>query len=477
MLRPALLRSALLLVVIIVLPAVGLRIWATGGDLWIDEVWSLDQIQVARQSADLKDWIALLFHSNTHALNSGYLAFVGPDASPLAYRFLSLISGIMMLLVAIWIGFRKSVSTGVIAAILFGLSYPLINYSGEARGYAPMMLCALAGFALLTSYLDKPSLQGLIGFVCVSLLGLLSHLLFGIVLAGFGLWAADDVLRDRKSVVAAIARLVPLFGLQFIVSTLFAVVAVNNMVRGGDCCPELALPSIRIMTYWTLGLDADQVTSYLPLAMVAGAALTLVIGLMRQKQSVAVFYAIVLIVFPLVTVAVEQSPQVIHRYFLPMVLFLLLLFCDALGNCWDAGGWKKCASILFIVGFCLGQAGLLVNFANGGRGHYGDALKFISAADSRRQTVTGYPTFSVGSVFKSTAKSMKLEDRLDFVAAKNEGAVAADWFINGYLDGRLADPVIERKIPSGMSKPYQLVKVFPQWGLSGDAWAVYRLQP
>jgi hypothetical protein len=451
-----------------------LRIWAVGGDLWIDEVWSLNQIDLARSSENTKDWLALFFHSNTHALNSLYLAVVGPGETNFLYRLLSLTSGIASVVVAVWIGARQSVATAVIAAILFGLCYPLINYSGEARGYGPMLLCALLCYVFLEKYLTDRAISDLAGFVFLSVVGVMAHLTFGVVLAGMGFWAAARIYSEQDNVIKVMARLVPLFGAQLIYLTAFGAIALNNMVRGGDCCPEPAVPSLRIMTYWTFGIDADQVKSVIPLIMLAAIVLVMVYRQFKMNMTVWVFYTVVIFLFPLIVIAVETDPQVIHRYFLPTTLFGLLIITLGLGEAWDSGGKMKAISVFLVAGFIVGQSWLLTNFGNGGRGQYGKVVDTITSSSSGPQRISGYPTFSVGSVFEYQTKYLKVDERLEFVPTKSEAPIPADWFINGYLYGKPAVPVIQRKIEGRSSVSYRLVGFFPQWGLSGDSWALYQ---
>ncbi|NQV98353.1 MAG: hypothetical protein HQ483_01545 [Rhodospirillales bacterium] len=470
-------RGGFWLLLLVLSVATGLRLWSMTGDLWIDEVWSLNHIALARASENSQDWLALFFHANTHALNTLYLAALGPDASNAAYRSLSFVSGVAMVLLAACIGLRRNLATGVIAALLFGLSYPLINYSGEARGYAPMLLAALACYALLARCLASPAFLTGAGFVAVSLLGLLAHLSFGVVMAGLGLWALISIYEARRAVVPTLARLVPLFGLQLVYLSAYGSIALTNMVRGGDCCPEPALASIRIMTYWTIGLDANRITSLVPLLTLLLAAFILVYMKYRAHHKEWILFAVVLFVFPIVVLLLEQQPDVIHRYFLPVSLFGLLVFSQGLGQAWTAGGWSRGLAALLLAGFMVGQAGLLLKFSDGGRGQYGQVLATIAAAGAGPQRVTGFPTFSVGSVFAYQARYDHLNNRLIFVSTRDEGDVPADWFINGYLYGKPAAPMITRTQESGRTVSYALINSFPQWGLSGDTWALYRLSP
>ena len=86
------------------------------------------------------------------------MAFVestwGPDATAFAYRLPSIISGIGMVVLAAIIGRRRNPREGLIGAALVAVSYPMVNYAAEARGYAPMLLAALAAYALLERWLE-----------------------------------------------------------------------------------------------------------------------------------------------------------------------------------------------------------------------------------------------------------------------------------------------------------------------------------
>ena len=468
--------SATFLITVLIIGA-GLRIWSTGGDLWIDEVWSLDQLATARASDNPQDWIALFFHANTHAINTLYMALVdtltGPNPPPFAYRLLSLITGIATVGVASWWGWQRSPAIGVITALLFSLSYPLINYSGEARGYAPMMLAALIAAYALEQHLKNPTPRTVTAFVTASLIGLMSHLTFVVIEAGLGIWAAWEIYHlTRRSLVSTFAKLVPLFGAQLILVTAFSAIAINSMVRGGDCCPEPALDSIRIMADWMFGVDANAITSLLPLFILTGIIITTLVRLAKDGERVWIMLAIVIIVFPLVTLIIETKPDVIHRYFLPSALFTLLLVAGVLSWAWESRGWKRWLSVSTLFLFCLGNASLLMKFSDGGRGQYQKAIQTIANTSGDPQLISGYPAFSVGSLVRHHIKVLDYENRLSFVADGKE----ANWFIHGYLDGKPAKAEVIRTDSDGKTNTYSLVKIFPQWGLSGDAWALYRLK-
>ncbi|TIP55024.1 MAG: hypothetical protein E5X68_36155, partial [Mesorhizobium sp.] len=77
-------------VAVIGLAGLALRVLGARGDLWLDEIWSLVQLEPLT-SIDQIFW--RINHDNNHFLNSIYLYLVGADASPLLQRGLSIALG------------------------------------------------------------------------------------------------------------------------------------------------------------------------------------------------------------------------------------------------------------------------------------------------------------------------------------------------------------------------------------------------
>ncbi len=217
----------------VLLAAVALRLVAAAGDLWLDEIWSLDNLALAMTRPTLTGRLPLLFHDNTHPVNTLYLALVGPGAGPLAYRALSVFAGAAAVAVAAAIGWRRSPLEGLMSAGLVSVSYPMVHYSSEARGYGIMLLAALSAAWLMETYLERPGRLKAVAFSTVALIGLASHFTFLAVLAALGAWAAMALYSRQGSVVSTAARLVVLFGAPLVAFEAFAIVAWNSWMIGG----------------------------------------------------------------------------------------------------------------------------------------------------------------------------------------------------------------------------------------------------
>lgn len=462
----------LLLVLLAAIFAVGaaLRVASAGGDMWVDEIWSLNQIAVARASGAWRDWIALYFHDNTHALNTLYLTALGPDASMLAARGLSLAAGLATIPAAAWAGWRHGPATGLLLALLAAISYPFVHYAGEARGYGPMLCAGFAAFALLDRWLDRPSTSKLAGFVAVSLLGFAAHLTFAVALTGLGVWAALEIYRNRRDVVATAAALVPLFGLQLVVVLGYGAVALGNFVVGGVTFLP-AVDSVAIMTALTFGADPESIDLEVAAFAAGVGALAGTVYLAMRGDRTWLLFAVIVVLFPLGGILIERQPYVLPRYFLVAAPFAQMLVAGVWIGLWRNGGGHRVALGLLLAAFIGGNVGLLQNFLRDGRGHYADAIAAMAAESAGAVRVAGHPGFSVGTMFRYHIVRLGLNARFRFVDSSDENAAPADWFILGYLAARSAPPEQARA-----GTVYDLLAVYPHWGLSGDTWAVYRLR-
>ncbi|NQU60195.1 MAG: glycosyltransferase family 39 protein [Rhodospirillales bacterium] len=468
----------------------GLRLAATGGDLWIDEVWTLFNLDIARTLTSAADWTPLFFHTNTHALNSLYLATLGPDASVFAMRLPSVIFGTAMVLMAAAISWRKSPREGLIAALMIVVSYPMVTYGAEARGYALMMLAALAAYYLLETWLEDPRPKRAMGFVIVCLLGFAAHQSFVVVLAGLGLWAMAALFRTQASFIDVVAQLTKLFGVQAIAVVSFGAVAWGNIVFGGQEILPL-IQSIAVMGEVTFGIDPMTGIFFSPIiAAILGLVLAYAIWLTRKRSELSwIFFGFVVIAYPLGILLFAPDLHTLPRYFIPSALFALMAVAAALSQMLGQSPWRRRGAAFIILLFCLSNGFLLGKLFTTGRGAPAEAVAMI-AEDTNKNTgparVAGYHPFSVKMMVEHFARAQGLEKSLTFVSPDEDAKNPAEWFIDG---GFFAATNKNTKAPPGWfvknhfsltggkeKAGYELRASFPHWGLSGDSWYVYRLK-
>ena len=93
------------LVAVVILLAAGTiaRIWVAGGELWLDEIWSLS---FAREMTVPWQVVTAIHHDNNHPLNTlslwAVVKIAGAHAPPLLFRLLPLATGIGTIVLIFW---------------------------------------------------------------------------------------------------------------------------------------------------------------------------------------------------------------------------------------------------------------------------------------------------------------------------------------------------------------------------------------
>ena len=173
-------------------------------------------------------------HDNNHVLNSWWLRLVessGPPEHWFRYRLWSLLTGVLGSLAMAAIAWRRSPLEGVFAAGIGSLSYVLIHYSSECRGYASVCCFATLAWLALDRGLARPRWGSILAFWLSCVLGVLSHSTFAFAYVGFCGWS---LLAWRQGVPGARPlRLVALHSLPFVFLTAIYVLRIRGMTIGG----------------------------------------------------------------------------------------------------------------------------------------------------------------------------------------------------------------------------------------------------
>jgi multisubunit Na+/H+ antiporter MnhF subunit len=376
----------------ILIVGVALRLRGVFTDFWLDEIWGL------RIALDAPSWWALItrIHADTnHPLVSIFMHALGPMRHWEWYRALSFFCGLgTIFLIRDW-RYR----------VLAALSFPLIVYSSEARGYAP------AAFFLLLAYVTKRRLV----FGIAIVLAILSHLSAVAVYLGF---LAADVVRWRTGTLACPpaqgqAR-VPVLH-RHVVPILFGAwyffIKVRHLVPGGG--PR-----------WTPDPFA---------LLIAVITLTIVaIEIVRRRDGDSVFFAVAIVVGPLIAAASYRCPCVLPRHFFVCMPFVLILFASFFER---VPRWGMAVFIVI-------NAIQIVPFMIYGRGQYNRALHDISG------TVSGDSEFRDRMLIDFYNPSLRY------------GGPNPEWLL-------IENP---HPIPG-----YTQWRTYPYGGISGWTWSVYRL--
>lgn len=190
-----------------------LRLLAARGDLWLDEIWSLQNLEKLHSAGEIFWGIS---QDNNHLLNSLWLWIAGPGAPPLVIRLEAVLCGTLTIPVAARLCRHAGHPAGFAGAALVAGSPLFVHYGSEARGYAGLILMVFCAAEALEWFLESfaatevnaalPTVQrNRLAFGMAVAIGALFHLT---ILMAAGALVVATLLRLalRRSSVAEIAR-------------------------------------------------------------------------------------------------------------------------------------------------------------------------------------------------------------------------------------------------------------------------------
>ena len=462
-------RNVAVLLGVLAIAAAGLtlRLLGARGDLWLDEIWSLTLLKPLT-SIDQIFW--RVNYDNNHFLNSAYLYLVGPDTSPLIQRGLSIMLGVFTILAAAVAAAPRGRWAMIATSLLFSVSFPMVEYGSEARGYAGLVLFTLLSVIFLERRLDKGG--SAFALATMILLGMLSHLTMveaAAILAGWTLWLT---LRSKEShgrtLIDGGLTLWPIFA---------GVIPVAACLTIGDHLFGFKVGGLSPFSWSALaqgygelikgefGLPSwlDDLTS-----IVAACALVCVSAhIWRDRR--ASLYVIGIVGLPLVMGLARLPNLEIPRYFLVSGTLLLLWTGEMLGRGFDAGRMKGLLAFATLAVVVAGSTSLLLPFYEYGRGSYSAVVE--------RVTQNGAATYASNSEFRTAMV-------VDYFAARSGRkallvpqnrlcAERPEWLIyEGDPDSPRAS--VEPKCDD---LAYDRAGSSRYWGLSGLNWTFYQRRP
>ena len=438
-----------------------LRVLGARGELWHDEIWS---VTLLRPLTSIDQIFWRVNHDNNHFLNSIYQYVVGPDAAPLIQRGLSIMLGVCTVIAA------AAISRGrwamIASALLFAVSYPMVHYGSEARGYAGLVLFTLVAVALLERWFDKRGPYG-VAFAVAILLGFLSHLTMTETVVMLAAWTAWLSWRRSRSLIVVNKEVVQAFLPAFLaVLPLGAAILVGARLFSfnvGGFSPfslENFAAGYGRMIRYLFGLP-DWIGDWTCIVVVCVLVLAYA-GVSRERR--ASLYAIGIVGLPAL-MAVAHLPNVeFPRYFIVSGTLLLLWAGDMVGRGFDAGGTRRLCAAGMLVLVAGGSIALLARFYEFGRGSYSDmvdemtksgAATYATNADFRTGMVVDYFAARMGR-----QASLVTQDRIC--------AGRADWLI---LEGDTQKQ--PERVAFDCALAYERAGASTFWGLSGLGWTLY----
>lgn len=360
----------------LLLGVAGLLRWgASGGGLWLDELWTLGPDVLGKIT---QPWqvFTTIHHENNHYINTLVGWGLGPGQAAWKYRFPSVLAGMLTVACGWSIGWRRSRGAAWLVAVVLAVSYPLVHYGSEARGYALAVAGALAGVDLRERLWTRPRALTAFAAGLAETLGLLAqpvlicHLAGLAAVVGWLAWRRTSG-PDRRPLWQLGALALP--------GSIFALLYWIDLSRafnpGGPVFPlrEVQLQVLSLIVGGPLegpGLLAAGVLGGL---LLMGAARW---GL--QQEPAAVWTAVLGgVVVPSLVLVIEARHEVYPRYFLVGMTAAQVVVSLALATAWNRGGWKRAAVLVGMVLWGGATAAHLVRLWTWGRGDASEIVELL----------------------------------------------------------------------------------------------------
>jgi hypothetical protein len=441
----------------------GLRLHGLGSDFWLDEAWTWSR---ARALAGAQGVFAL-HDSNNHHLNTLWFYALG-EAPVWLYRLPAFLAGSASVALGAALAWRRGRLEAAIAAWLFATCFALVHFSSEARGYAPVMACALGAQLALEADLAAPRRRHAALFGLCAALGLLFQLIFVFYWAGA---AAQALWRWRGLPLRTLAaRLAARHALPLAVLAALYAADLRSLVVGGGNPTDLEMLLVRSVG-WSLGPPILRGLA-LPDALLAAALVGSGLALRaRRGDDSWLCFALCIALVPLAAFALLRPEVIAVRYFLIGIALALLLAADLAAAGWRARGARRALAAAALLAFFAGQAAHLRAFAVHGRGGFRAALMAMAEHTQGDAIEVGSDhDFRNGLVLAFYARELPPGRRLVYLPQERWPAGGPEWLIR-HAAQRPKAPALRVAAGGGS---YRLFAEYDHAAISGFYWALYR---
>jgi len=457
-------RGARAAVMALAVVALLLRVPAAFQDPWIDEVWTWGLVRHADSL-----WSAVASPtSNNHPAHTAFVWLVGDRSAFWPYRLPALAAGVASVLLAARIGGRHGRAAAVGAAALVAFSYPLVVYSSEARGYAPLVFFTLAAYESAWTWLDGCKQRWLVATWACAILGFLSQYLFVVGWAAVVLGIAVRVLASSAARRRGLVQVALIAGPPLV---LFAAWGwfVARHVRNAGAPPFDAWEIVATTITWTLGWP--------DWAAIPGAAFVAFVlaldarQLARRGDATWVVQVAGAVVLPAAAAVLLRDEYLAPRYFLVALAFWLLSLARVLGRGFEAGGLSRAGALAVLAVSVAGGVARTVPFVRVGRGTNGELVQTMARlSNAPRLRVAGNYDFNVGAQLEWHARFLPPGLAIEYVPSSRVGTQGADFLV--------MDEPHFREEPAARLRAgtfhFDLVGVSRHEGPCGADWALYR---
>jgi len=465
-------RALVLMSMVLVLAAAAIRIRAAHNDLWLDEIWSLN---LAHSVSSPIGVFTAIHHDNNHYLNTLYLYFLPDRGNWWGYRILSILFGIATVIVAGFVGNRRTRINALILMFLTAFSYFLVLYSSEARGYSAVVFFVLLSFLLLDLYLEKPGIRLAVLFSVTAAFGFLSHLTFLHFYLAALVWSAYRLAVQRPRLKHFAASMLSIHAFPGLVLALLYFVDVRLQTAGGGRTDFSAIGTFGEAFAWACGASGGNAAALLLcIAIVAALCYAYAFGSSRRKGTSSWLVPIgSAIAIPFLFNLVYQPGFLYVRYFIVSMIFFLVLISLCLTSLFECGGTGRAICVVLLACYCAANGTHIRELFSYGRGQYSAAVRYmLQNGRGNAISVGGDHPFRIPTTLSFFAPAAGSAKQLTYYRTPQEWPrEGPEWLI--LHKGSFEEPTSPDQVRDAAGRRYDLAKIFPSAPLSGLHWFLY----
>jgi len=455
-----------------------LRVPGLWTELWMDEIFSVRLVEAVRSPLGV---FTDIHSDNNHYVNSLWLWAVGSRAPGWLMRLPTLVLGAALVVLAYRVTRTRGRTAAIVTAVLFAVSYPLIHFSSEARGYGYLVFFTLVAYGAFRRWTSGGGMRAGAIYSVGSALAFLSHLGFATVFAAFVLWSALEAVDSRENRGSVIWSHAGVHVLPAVTLLILYFVDIRFMTVAGGFARIGPLESLAGAAGLVAGVAPGSVAALV--AVCAWVAIAFGARSWYGENRNEAIFLVVAIAFSLASGALPGYGY--PRYYLTALLFSLLFLGHATALAMTSERWKVLGLALFVM---VGAVNLTqtVRFATVGRGMYREATEYM-AAEAALGPVTVAGSHDMGSVLALDYYGAELPGRTVFAYQCHHlstpgcsqirpshagGEELPEFYLLSSLEDVFA-PTPTFSVPD--LGEYEFVRSFPKYGLSGVYWALYSL--
>lgn len=458
------------LFVLLSLGALLLRLYAATDNFWLDEIFNY--FLAMEQVHSVKDiFTGIKFEHQFLVTLSMYL--VGDQLNWMWYRLPSVIAGTGIIVLMAMVGYRRMRPGALIVTLaVAAISYPLVLYSSEARGYAPAAFFSLAMFAFIEKYWHRGNQVWLIGFWASTVIAVLYHPAAVCIYLALGSWSLvrEWRLGDRLAMVVRKMALCHAVPLAFMAWLYFAVMRQWGSV-GGDILPLARVigDTMAVVFGFPMRPEFRWVAMFLGCTLIA---LSLVVIARLVRSDIWIFYFSALLLAPALMLSFDNRQYVYVRYFVILFPFFYLMLGEAMDAVAQRFKWARVVVVSLSVLMLFGHALSTTNFLRIGRGGYLDTVQYIVANTHGTQVKVGSDhDFRNGLPIIFYSRYIPKNQSMVYVRLNEWPSEGPNWLL---IHNTCSENFIPKAVVTINDRTYRLEKSYPVLGLSGVGWHLYR---